>query len=138
MAQQRQSGNDGEKGSSNLDTATAGASLGTLLELLVLNLSDVHWFKSWLMILAPAIAVGASSLAAWGKREYRRHNRQKELDTSLELAEDFLASIIKSKRSTPDEKAYATAKLETLKRQRMDRIIDKVARLIDEEREDDL
>lgn len=137
MVQQHQSGSGGGRIPENLDTATTGASLGTVVAALANNLSDDYWYKSWLLILAPAFAVGVSTFAAWVKRWYIKRNHRKELDQGLQLAEEYLSGIVRSKRSTPEEKRYASEKLALLKRQRMDQVIDRVAFLMAREREED-
>lgn len=137
MGQQPPSGSGGSRVPANLDSATAGASLGTVIALLANNLPDTYWFKSWLIILAPIIAVGVSTLAAWGKRWYTRKSHKQELEDSLDFAEEYLSSIIRRRSSTPSEREYAKEKLALLKKQRIDRVVDRAVFFIAREREEE-
>jgi hypothetical protein len=59
--------------------AGSGVSAGTLLAALANNLSDANQLKSWLVILAPAVGVGLSTLLIWLQAWNRRRIAEKKM-----------------------------------------------------------
>jgi hypothetical protein len=53
----------------NAEAGIAGGSSGTLLAYLADNLADDHWFKSWLLILAPSTTLVIAYL--WSRLRFR-------------------------------------------------------------------
>lgn len=83
----------------NNDTSDiAGIFSGTLLFSLVRNLSEDLWYKSWLVILAPAATVILASLWRMAVRHYYKHSHQK----GYEEATNSLRTAIDARLANPD------------------------------------
>lgn len=91
---QRQPPSDDEARSVAIQGGFAGAGSGTFLAALADNIPDDEWYKSWLVILAPAISIGISGGWIWVRHWLSKRSEGRELSAALAQAKRTLQEAI--------------------------------------------
>ncbi len=99
---------DNAKDSGNgVGGAIGGAGIGTLLILLANNLPEDKWFKSWLVIIAPSVAVVINALYNLVKRQIDRYVEEYKTKAAMKRAKTTLQAAIDSDLTPePDKDKY--------------------------------
>lgn len=118
MAQQHPPDNNVEP-KNGVGGAIGGAGAGTLLVLLANNLSNEHWYKSWLVIAAPTVAVIINGILNFIKRQIELWWEQWKAEAPLRQARKTLQAKITHRDTPPDEKAKYQQDLDELERLRV-------------------
>jgi hypothetical protein len=100
----------------NRYAAGAGASTGTIIAALANNLSSDNALKSWLVIVAPAVAVGLSYMLAVAGGFFQDWIGQWRARRALADAVKFFDEIINDPESSEDEKDSARKEKAALRR----------------------
>lgn len=115
--------NKTSKPSSNLKANVAGVGGGTVLCLLANNLSEDNIYKSWLLILAPTVAVALSVFWKWLTERADNYLKKRKVN-ELKAA---LRTEIKNAMSDPnipaDQKAIMQSKLAAFEQQNIDTLM---------------
>lgn len=84
--------------------------------MLAANLSDDHWFKSWLVILAPAVTAVVTYL--WSRMRFEIDDAlaQRSARIALQQARGTLHEILNDQNTSEEHKAQVRKDLEGLDR----------------------
>jgi hypothetical protein len=99
---------------SNLPAGAAGAGGGTLLVLLANNLPADNRWKPWLVLIAPSVSIGISTLWIWLKHEIEGWLAKRALRAWIIEARQTLDSALRNPLTSEEHKAQLRRELEKL------------------------
>ena len=102
------------KNEAKVGAGAAGAGGGTLLVLLARNLPDDNPWKSWLVLLAPAVTVFLSGSWLWIQAAIAERAREKEKRQLFEMAKETIRKSMDDPHGSPEHKESLRKTLEDL------------------------
>jgi hypothetical protein len=117
--------------SSNLGlAAVGGGGIGTLIVGFAQLIPDANTWKTVLVIIAPAVSVGISTLWALAVSEYTRRRQDKVAQDTIEKLRKYLRGYIDNPNTPEDLKINYKKKLQVLDDVVFSRDIEKIKNLI--------
>ncbi|WP_448701828.1 hypothetical protein ACFGVR_06200 [Mucilaginibacter sp. AW1-3] len=105
---------------SNLQAGVAGAGGGTLILLLAKNLPDTNEYKSWLLIIAPSVAVGLSAFWKWLSNYIDNYLKRRKAEQLKDKLREESERALTSPHIPQDQKDIIKAKLAEFELQNID------------------
>ena len=120
-------------GRPGLDAAGVGVGAGTFWVVIATNLPAKFPLRSWVVLLAPWIAVGCTNGWQWGKLAVRRQARRRDLERLLRRVEAAQRAILDHPHATPEQRQEAAALLARLQRRRTEADLRRIETLLGDE-----